>query len=234
MKTYNFKAANWVVFALTFTFLLIGGITLLVFTIPRGHDTIFIFSCVGLIFFIIYTIKLTSLAKVRIIIDDDTISIKWLEKFLFGNKPDITISFNDIAAYVDQSDTNWDWLKIEMINGSIYKIWHSNFSFNDDYDEFISAFVSSVENHNIEETKKSVKDNSNTIKRAKSIYETTGGFIIAAFSIVIMVGFPILLIVFPSTKQPNYFLLLAGYSGAIYFVFQVYTKRKGNKKKDKQ
>ncbi|MDR0368161.1 MAG: hypothetical protein LBH82_03350 [Bacteroidales bacterium] len=236
MRTYNFKAANRVVFILMFTFLFMGVSVLSAFTllIKEIHIILSILFISGGVFFSIYIIRITSLAKVEVTIEDDAISIKWLEKFLFGNKPDITIYFNDIAAYVDQSDTNWNWLKIEMKDGSIYKIWQSDFFFNDDYHEFISAFISAVENHNIVVENSSEKDNLSTIKRAKSIYETTGGLILAGFAIVIMVGFPISLVVFPSTKEPNYFLLLLGYSGSIYFVFQVYTKRKGNNKKDKQ
>jgi hypothetical protein len=234
MKTYNFKAVNWVIFILTSFFLLMGGAILLVSVIPRGHNTIFMLSFVVLILFIIYILRMTSFAKVEVTIDDDTISIKWLEQFLFSNKRDVTISFNEIATYSTQSDLNWDWFKIEMKDGNVYKIWRSNLLGNDDYSEFISEFISSVENHNIGETKKSVKENSTTIKRGKSIHETTGGLIITVFLIVIMVGFPILLAVSPSTKESNYSIFLLGYLGAIYFVFQVYTKRKGNKKKDKQ
>ena len=230
MKTYKFTAGNGVIFAFTVFFLLVGGGFLLAFTLPKGNSTIFILSFVGLILFIIYMVRLTSFAKVEVTIDDNTISIKWLEKFLWGNKSDITISFNDIAAYIEQSDSSWDWLKIEMKDGNIYKIWRSNtFLTNGDYSEFISAFISSVENHNIGVTKNSLKENLTTIKRAKSIYETTGGLIMVGFVIVLLVVLPTLIIIFPSTKEPNYFIIGLGYIGATYFVFQVYTERKKGK-----
>jgi len=233
MKTYNFKAANWVIFALTLFFLFMGGAILLAFTLIQGVNIIIlILSFVGLLFFSIFMIKLTSFARVEATIDDDTVSIKWLEQFLFSNKQDIAISFNEIVAYIDQSDSNWDWLKIEMKNGDIYKIWHSNFLINDDYSEFISAFASAVNYHNIG-TKSSVKDKLTTIKRAKSIYESTGGFFLAGFAIIIIVGLPILLIVFPPAKEPNYFLFVLGYVGAIYFLYQIYIRRKKNKTNDK-
>ena len=234
MKTYNFKAGNYVILTLTLFFLFIVGVVLFALASPllKGNDIIFILSCVGLILFIIYMGRLTSFAKVEVTVEDDSISIKWLGKFLWGNKPDITISFNEIAAYVTQSDGIWDWLTIEMKDGNTYKIWRNTFFINDDYSKFISAFVSSVENHNTEVTENSVKDNLTTIKKAKSIYETTGSLILAGFAIVIMVGIPISMVVLPSpTKEPNYFMFLLGYSGAIYFLYQVYTKRKERKGK---
>ena len=232
MKTYNFTAVNWVILILTSFFLFMGGVILLVFTLPRGHNNIFIFSLVGLILFIIYIIRLTAFAKVEAAIDDNTISIKWLEKFLFSNKSNITISFNEIAAYRTQSDLNWNWFKIEMKDKNVYKIWQSNLLGKDDYSEFISAFISSIENHNIGVITNSTKDNLTTIRRTKSIHETTGGLIIAGFVIVIIIGLPILLLIFPSTKQPNYFLFALGYVGAIYFLFQVYIQRKKTEKND--
>ena len=231
MKTYKFTAGNWVILFLTAFFLLMGGLILFVFTIEQDVNIIIsILFLVGIVLFSIYILRLTSFAKVEIKIDDNSISIKWLEKFLWGNKPNITISFNDIAAYIEQSDSSWDWLKIEMKDGNIYKIWRSNdFFTNDDYSEFISAFVSSVENHNIGVTKNSLKENSTTIKRAKSIYETTGGLIMAVFLIVTMVVLPTLIIIFPSTKEPNYFIIGLLYIGAIYFLYEIYTKRRKKK-----
>jgi hypothetical protein len=126
-----------------------GGVFLLVLTLPKGL-TIFILSFVGVIFFCSYMTRLTSLAKVKVTIDEDSISIKWLEQFIFSKKPDVTISLNEVAAYTIQSDVFWNWLTIEMKDGSIYKIWRGNFPFRiskDDYSEFVSAFISSVKKY---------------------------------------------------------------------------------------
>ena len=242
MSTYNFKAAKPSLSILTFFFSLIGGTLLIVLVstlgfFPKGNTFYFILFFGGVVILSIYLIRLTSFAKVKIIFDDDTISIKWLERFLFNNKPDITHSFNEVAAYIVQNDPYWDWLKIEMTDGSIYKIYHSSFLTKDDYSEFISAFSSSIENYNNVITKNSAKDNltlkPEAIKRAKSIYETTGGLVLAGFAIVVIVLLPILLFVVPSTKEPNYFIFGLGYFGAIYFLLQVYTQRKRNKTNEK-
>ena len=135
------------------------GVVLLVFILPNGVNiAIFILFYVVILFFCIYTTKLISFANIKVTIDDDILSIKWLEQFIFSNKPDVIISFNKIVAYMEQFDVFWNWLTIEMKDGSIYKIWHGNFPFriiNDDYSEFVSAFVASVKKHNIVVMKKS-------------------------------------------------------------------------------
>jgi len=237
MKTYNFKAANWVILVFTSIFSFIGGIFLIVLTLPKGNAFYFILSFVVLIIFIIYILRLTSFAKVEVTLNNETVSIKWLEQFLFHKKRNIIISFDKIATYVDQRDINWEWLKIEMTDGKIYKIWHSKFLFtNDDYFRFITAFISAVKNHNNTIEKKSTKEESvvktETIKRTKSFYETTGGVIMAGFAIVIIVGLPILLILIPSQRVTNYFLLGIGYFGAIYFLCEFFTQRKKRKTDD--
>jgi len=242
MSTYNFKASKPSLAGFTFFVSLIGGILLIVLVsilgiLPKDNNFYFILFFGGLVILSIYLIRLTSFAKVEITLVDDTISIKWIEKFLFYNKPDVTHSFNEIAAYIVQNDQNWDWLKIEMTDGSIYKIYHSTFLTKDGYSEFISAFVSSVENYNNAISKSYVNDNltvkPKAIKRAKSIYEGVQGLVLAGFAILVIIGLPILLFVVPSTKEPNYFLFGVGYFGAVYYLIQVYTHRKGNKKNDK-
>jgi hypothetical protein len=238
MTTYNFKASKPSLFVLTFFFSLVIGTFLIIFAskfgiFPKDNVFFILFFC-GLIILSIFLIKLTSFAKLEItLLDDDSISIKWLEKFLFCNKPNITYSFNEIAAYITQDDPYWEWLKIEMTDGSIYKICHSTFLTKDNYSEFVSAFVSSVQNYNMVINKNSVKDNltikQETIKRAKSIYETNSGLVLAGFAMVVIIALPILLIVVPSTKEPNYFMFGLGYLGAIYFLIKVYKLRKKNR-----
>ena len=238
METYNFKAANWVILVLTFIFSIIGGLFLIIFFLPKGSNAFhFILSFVALLFFIIYILRQTSFAKVEITLDNETISIKWLEQFLFHKKQNVIISFDEIATYVNQSDLNWDWLKIEMIDGKIHKIWYSKFfSTNDDYFNFVSAFISKVKNHNNTVLKKAASEGSDvklkSIKRAKSIYETTGGLIMAGFSIVAIIGVPILFIFIPHKNPTNYGLLGMGYIGAIYFLHQFYVQRKKRKTDD--
>ena len=150
MRTYYFKAANWALGLLISYFSFLGGIFLLAFTLPKGlSNTIFFLSCGGVLVFCIYLARLTSFAKVQVTIGDDTVSIKWLEQFIFSNNIDVTISFSEIAAYYVIFYPIWDGFTIEMKDGSIYKIWHQFRFTKDDYSEFISAFVASVKKYNI-------------------------------------------------------------------------------------
>jgi len=245
MSTYNFKASKPSLFVLTLIFSLLGGIFLfgaldsILGILPKDNIYYFILSFGVLFVLSIFFTRLISFAKVEITLVDDTISIKWLERFLFNKKSNVTLSFNEMAAYVVRNDQNWDWIKIEMTNGSIYKIYHSTFLTKDeDYSEFISAFVSSVENYNNAIYKSAVNSNltekPKAIKRAKSIYEGVQGLVLAGFAILVIIGLPILLFVVPSTKEPNYFLFAVGYFGAVYYLIQVYTIRKKNKTDDKK
>ena len=196
----------------------------------------FILSFGGIILLAFFLTRLAAFAKVEITLSENSISIKWLQQFLFANKPDVAISFKEIAEYVPQGDSNWDWLKIKLKDETVYRIWHSSYLSKDDYDKFISAFTFAVENYNKSSEASVSKDEStptsNIIHRSKTIYETTWGLILGGISIIIIVGLPILLFVFPPNKTPNYGIFGLGYAGAIYFVIQVYLYRKKNNDKN--
>ena len=235
MKTYNFKAANWIVLVFVMTFIPIGVIFACILLIDKVNILIAIPCCAGIVFLAIYAIRLTSFAKVEITLENDAFSMKWLEQFLFSNRQNITIPFHEIASYIDSGDYYWDWLKIEKIDGSIYKIWHSNWFFSKgDYDEFVVAFVTSVKNYNENNlTNNKTDKKTKIIKRKQSIYETTGGLILAGFCVLIIIGLPIFLLLSPvSSSRPNYFGLFIGYGGAIYYLVQVYVHRKRKKIND--
>ncbi len=234
MKTYNFKVSSPLRLFLTMM-LSLFCIILLPFAESKVVFPGSIFIVMILVVIIpICAVRLALFAKVKVTLDDNTVSIKWIKQYLFCNKQDIIISFDEIATYIDQDDSNWDWLKIKTTDGKTYKIWHFNaFQIRSDgYSEFISTFVSAVKNYNdmirkeVQQSSVSIKPK--TIKRAKSIYETTGGLILAVFAVVAIVGLTIMLIVTPSspTKPPNYLLFIPGYIGAIYFVFRTYIERK--------
>lgn len=238
MTTYKFKAANWILFILTMILSFMAGAAIIMIAskhgyLPKGNTFVSLLTFGVLILFVIYMMRLTSFAKVEVTFDNDSISIKWLEQFLFSNKQDITIQFSEIVSYVEQSDSNWEWLKMELPDGTVYRIWHSNLMTKDDYSKFVSAFVSSIKTHNKAVRKSSVRGGlTKTIKRSKSIYETTGGLILAGFAIVIIIGLPILLFTIPPKRPTNYFVFAAGYFGAIYFLVQVYLQRRRNKDDD--
>ena len=105
------------------------------------------------------------------------------------------------------------------------KFYHNNdHDDKDDFRKFFSDFVERVEQLNNAD-----KDKRNDIKLGKTLYETTGGLILAVFAVIVIIGLPILLIALPTKKTPNYFGLGVGYTGAIYFLVQVYIHRKKRK-----
>ena len=240
---YNFKTSKPILFVLSFFISIIGAAFLLIVLdsmsvfVHKDNTFYFIFSCGVFLISNIFFIRLIAFTKIEITLESDIISLKWPKRFLYNNKPDVTLSFNEIAAYIVKNDLYWDWLKIEMTDGSTYKIYHSSFLTKDDYPEFISAFISFVEDYNVEISRSSANSDltakPKTIKHAKSIYESTGGIVLAGFAIVVIFALPILLFIVPSTKEPNYFLFGVGYIGAVYYVIQVYTYRKRNKTNDK-
>jgi hypothetical protein len=237
-KTYKFKAGNWVIFVLTFIFSLVGGTILLALILPRGMgDYSLVFFFILLFSFVVFMTGTASFARVEITIDSESVLIKWVGRFLFYKKRNVIIFLNEVSSYVDSGDTNWEWLKVEKKDGKIYKIYHSNWFFRKgDYSEFVTDFITTVKNYNNAIKEISTKENEDKveiIKRSKSIYETTGGLIFAGFSIVVIIGLPILLFLFPpSSKSTNYFGFLIGYGGAIYFLIQVYLHKKGKKTDD--
>lgn len=238
MKTFHFKAASWILFFLTFIFSIVGGISLVAFLtnngfLPKGY-AIGNLLYIGSVFLItIYLIRLAAFAKVEITISENTISIKWLEHFLFDNRPDVNIPLSEVAEYVNQGDSNWDWIKIKLKDETVYRIWHSNYLSKDDYRRFVSAFIHAVKNFNesIEGSvdKGTLQSKLSIIQRSKTIYKTTWGLILGIIGVMMIVGIPILLFVLPIKRTPNYGLLIAPYIGAIYFVSQVYLKRKKDK-----
>ena len=233
MKTYNFLAAKPGLFVFLTFFSLLGGGLLVAFILPRDVDTyIFMLSfLVVVIFLFLFMIRMLALAKVEITLGSDFVSIKWQERFFFIKKRDIVIPFSEIKIYHDKGDYNWDWLKIEKIDGNIFRLWHSNWIFRKgDYEEFVVDFIVSIKKYNEVIMNSSEKDSlpqKTKIKKAKSVYETNIGLVLAGFCIIVIVGLPILIILLPTPSHSvNYFGFIAGYGAAIYYLLQVYFHRK--------
>ena len=234
MKKYNFRAANPTILVLSIICLFIGISFFIACLILHNINLpIIIISFIGLGIFAFFFIKMTSTAKVEITLYEDALFIKWIERFLFGNKPNKKIFFNDIITYLIQKDSNWNWLKIEITDGSIFKIWQNTFFDKGNYSDFISNFLNYVKNYNnsiVEENTKEMTNNMPKIIRKKTIYETNGGLIMAGIAVLYIIGIPILLILTPpTTKTPNFFLFILGYIGALYLLIQVLLQRKKSK-----
>lgn len=193
--------------------------------LPKGQPLIFILCFAPVIGLAFYLPRFTATADIEITIDSEGIKRRWVRQFILHNKQDDEFKLKEIDDYVFQPDRQFDQFKLHLKNDTKLKFYHNNdHDDKDDFRKFFSDFVERVEQLNNAD-----KDKRNDIKLGKTLYETTGGLILAVFAVIVIIGLPILLIALPTKKTPNYFGLGVGYTGAIYFLVQVYIHRKKRK-----
>jgi hypothetical protein len=172
-----------------------------------------------------YLPRYTATADIEIHIDNVGLKRIWLRQFIFHNKIDDEIQWNEIMDYVFQPDRQFDQFKMHLKDGRKFKFYHNtDHDGKDDFQKFQSDFSERVELHNNVD-----KDKKNDIRLGKTIYETGWGLLLAIFGVAIIIGLPILLFLFPVKKNANYAMLAFSYIGAIYFIIQVYVHRKRRK-----
>ena len=193
--------------------------------LPKGQPLIFILCFAPVRGLAFYLPRFTATADIEITIDSEGIKRRWVRQFILHNKQDDEFKWKEIDDYVFQPDRQFDQFKLHLKNDTKLKFYHNNdHDDKDDFRKFFSDFVERVEQLNNAD-----KDKRNDIKLGKTLYETTGGLILAVFAVIVIIGLPILLIALPTKKTPNYFGLGVGYTGAIYFLVQVYIHRKKRK-----
>lgn len=222
METFQIKASSWVIYILTLLTIIIGGsITGIAFLPTKGNPPIAITMTVILIGGAFYATRFTARAKTEWTITETEIQVRWLNQFIFHNKPDITFKWSDIDEYKYQPDRNFDLFKLKLADRRIIKIWHNTSTTNDDFQKFIDFFERRVQAYNSKDV-----DASNNIKRAKTIYETKLGLTLAIFAGLCLVAVPILIVVLPQKSKINWAGLGVGYAGGLFFIFQVIAYRK--------
>jgi hypothetical protein len=228
--TYKIRQSSPWLFIATLLTVIFSGMALLIFlTIyeirPKGQPLIFILCFAPIVGLAFYLPRYTATADIEIEFDNNGIKRKWLRQFILHNRKDDNFEWTEIDNYVFQPDRQFDQFKLHFKNGTKFKFYHNNDHDNkDDFRKFLSDFVQKVEQINNADN-----DKRNDIKLGKTIYETFGGLILALIGGLMIVGIPIMLIVFPVKKTPNYAMLGVAYIGAIYFVVQVYLHRKRRK-----
>lgn len=241
MATYTFRAANWVLlfftgtlsailgFVLAFTFASVTGIVPTNNTV--GETLLFILCILAINPFVILMVRLIAMAKVQITLHEHRISIKWLERFLFFKKKDVSIPFHEIAAFVDQSDRYWEWVKIELNNGATYRIWRYNASRNADYEKFVADLLSALQQYNRAMKESAAKEGLTpvTIQRAKTLFETTGMLIAGVVFVLLIIGVSIYGIWSSPTDHGPYLGLAFGCIGALFIWFQIYARSRKDK-----
>ena len=228
--TYKIRQSSPWLFIATLLTVIFSGMAILIFLsssqiLPKGQPLIFILCFAPVIGLAFYLPRFTATADIEITIDSEGIKRRWVRQFILHNKQDDEFKLKEIDDYVFQPDRQFDQFKLHLKNDTKLKFYHNNdHDDKDDFRKFFSDFVERVEQLN-----NAAKDKRNDIKLGKTLYETTGGLILAVFAVIVIIGLPILLIALPTKKTPNYFGLGVGYTGAIYFLVQVYIHRKKRK-----
>ena len=120
-----------------------------------------IFIVICMFAFVICVVRLTSTAKVEVVLSSEAVSFKWHGRFLFYKREDKIIPFSEIDTCFETDARGFHSLTIIMTNGKTYKI--SNFSLvgNEDYYALVSELPIFVENHKNRIKESAATDNSN-------------------------------------------------------------------------
>ena len=219
MKTYKIKQSSQILFITTFLVVFLLGIyvtTSFGKSLPQLLVLIF-FVALMIVAFLIA--QYVSTAEIEIITDQNGIKKKWIKQFLFRNRPNISVDWEEISEYLFEQDRNWSTFEFVTKKGSVFQLVHSDFlDRKDDFLKFVRNFEAKVKKVNADEFPE------NDIKRAPTIYEGTTGLIIA---IVGGLGALALIIAMMTTeKSASYFGRVAAILGIVYFIIQVYNHRK--------
>jgi hypothetical protein len=232
MTKYKVKQSSPLIYMLSWIFITVGLFLIFIFLgknlnlIPKGKPIIFVLVSIAIVLFAFYISKIISTVDTVIILNDNGLEKKWMSQFLLSDRENVKINWSEISDYVFQPDRYFDQFKLSLKNGGKFKLYHNNdYDNKDDFQKFLSDFIGKVQeiNSNNSEIKK--------IQKGKTIYESAVGLILAGFSILVIIGIPILLIIVPTNKNANYGLIAFGYIGAIYFLIQVFLHRQKAKKK---
>ena len=162
--------------AILITMVLIGLILFLIdlnINISNEYNTNFINytnSTIIIIFLVsaYITLKLFSIGKIRISLQDDHIKIFWVKKFFLSKKVNTLIKWKDIKYYNFENDTLCDYLscfnpiskyifnkvsikhsfEIILNSGRKYKINKYSFIFNDDFKKFRLNLINHIDKIN--------------------------------------------------------------------------------------
>ena len=207
---------------MTLLTIIFGGSALGIAILPtKGNPPVALAMSVVVMGGAFYATRFTARAMTEWTITESEIQLRWLNQFIFHNKPDLNISWAEIQEYKYQPDKNFDLFKIKMIDGTVIKLWHNTSTTNDDFKRFIDAFERQVQFHNQRYTVAT-----NDIKRGKTIYETKIGLALAVIAALCLIAIPILIFVLPNKSKINWAGLGVAYAGGLFFIFQVLAYRR--------
>jgi len=222
METFQIRASSWVIYIVTLLTIIIGGSILGIAILPtKGNPPVAIAMTVVVVGGAFYATRLTARAMTEWTLTKSEIRLQWLDQFIFHNKPNLNINWNDIQEYKYQPDKNFDLFKIKLTDGTIIKLWHNTSTTDDDFNRFVGAFERQVQIRNQKDT-----DTFNDIKRAKTIYETKLGLALAVFAGLCLIAIPVFIAVLPNKSKVNWAGLGVAYAGGLFFILQVLSYRR--------
>lgn len=133
------------------------------------------------------------------------------EKTFFKKNKKLNFEWSEIESYLIRSDLYFELFRIDTFDKRSFYFFH-NYYEKDDFDKFKLQF------------KKKVKLTENNVERKKTVYEKKSGVFLAVILAIIMIVLPIVL--FIQKLEFNLGAIFVFYSGALFFVIQVYLKFK--------
>lgn len=188
----------------------------------KPNQLIFI-GFVGILWYLINRLtKDLSKGKINIELDNEGIKMTWTKQFFLHKRKDITFKWEEIKDYMHQAEQYFDLFRIRLHDKRKIKL-----SLDDNNEEFYFFY------EEFEEFIKKVSLTNEHIKitRAKTIYETAYGLIMAVILGLMIMGI-ILMFIFIKPKNDSvsrYFYLGTTIMGGLFFIIQVYRMRKMTK-----
>lgn len=183
-----------------------------------------VFICIAGLFWISFKLtRRSGSAETEITINDEGIQQIWKSQYLFSNKPDRRINWEEISEYLYQPESNYHLLKIKLLSGKTIKIYHSIWDHGkDDFSQLHIDFAEKIDQLN-------KRENKLDIKKGKNMYETKTALIVAIVLSTFVIA-SIILVIFLSSRQTidpkSIIIILAGLGPILFFLTQVYIHRR--------
>lgn len=215
MKIFQIKATSPVIYVVIFlSIIAIGGALSNVFLSPKSSSpAVAIFMLVIVVSAFIVP-RFPAQARAEWSISESGLMVKWLSQFIFHNRSDLTIRWDEIREYKYRPDRNFYLMKLKLSDGRVIRLWHDTFSLKDDFDPFINALEEQIKDYNQHN-----EGSSNQIRRARTFYETNFGLALAIITGLCFIVIPILISTSEYRAKINWMSLAIFYRGGLFFYF---------------
>src|SRR5688500_2333183 len=97
METFQIRASSWVIYILTLLTIILGGVALGIALLPtKGNSPVAIMLAAVVSGVAFYATRFTARAMTEWTLTESAIHLRWNDQFIFHNKPDVIIKWNDI------------------------------------------------------------------------------------------------------------------------------------------